>query len=130
MTFNDYALIAARATVPLWANLEIPSDIAENIDAANWKAGCGLSDDTGRREVFRAKRAAFVEEARLAADLQAADDAWQADLVAAFGADAGAMRYTSHGMALASYPARNAARVAWEAVAFAGCSAPEIMGAV
>jgi hypothetical protein len=44
--------------VMIYDNLEIPDDIAESIDAANWVAGSGLSDSSGRREVFRARRAA------------------------------------------------------------------------
>ena len=46
-----------RQGVPLYDNLDIPADVAEDIDAANWSAGIGLKDTTARRELFREKRA-------------------------------------------------------------------------
>lgn len=58
----------------------------------------------------------------LAAKLQAADDAWNAELVAHFGANAGTMRYSHQGQIgpfAELYAARRAARCAWEAVAYA-----------
>lgn len=55
-----WTLVAAQSDLPVCDNLAIPADIAEEIDAYNWRAGCGLSDDSGRREVFRARRAEAV----------------------------------------------------------------------
>jgi hypothetical protein len=46
-----------RPDVPLYNNLDIPADVAEDIDAANWSAGIGLKNTTARRELFREKRA-------------------------------------------------------------------------
>lgn len=56
---EDFLKAAASldAGIPLHQALEIPADIAEDIDAANWTAGCGLTDTTGRRERFRQLRA-------------------------------------------------------------------------
>jgi hypothetical protein len=58
MTFHEAAMIAAFSDRPVHELLEIPADIAENIDAANWKAGTGLTDDSERRVIFRQKRTA------------------------------------------------------------------------
>lgn len=55
---TEYTLLAAsRPGVPLSGQLDIPADIAEDIDAANWVAGSGLKDASGRRELFRSARA-------------------------------------------------------------------------
>ncbi|MBY3055054.1 hypothetical protein HF263_03040 [Rhizobium leguminosarum] len=48
---------AKRPGVPLYENLDIPADVAEDIDAANWIVGSGLKDASGRREIFRQRRA-------------------------------------------------------------------------
>jgi hypothetical protein len=64
----------------------------------------------------------MTTQAELAAALQIADDAWQADLVKHFGEHADTMRYSLQGKVgplSATYNVRKAARVAWEAVAFA-----------
>ncbi len=63
MTFHEAAVIAATSDKPVHELLEIPDEIAENIDAANWKAGSGFSDDSGRREIFRARRTAAKAKA-------------------------------------------------------------------
>ena len=57
-----------------------------------------------------------------AAALQSADDAWQDQLVTAFGSQAGDARYDERGRGeegtplRAAYEAREAARIKWEAV--------------
>jgi hypothetical protein len=58
---DDIAFWTLEATkrpgVPLWNNLDIPADVAEDIDAANWTVGSGIKDASGRREIFRKRRA-------------------------------------------------------------------------
>lgn len=62
-----YTLLAAASDKPVSDMLDIPADIAEDIDAANWTAGIGLKDTAGRRARFRNLRAA--------AEAKAAEDA-------------------------------------------------------
>lgn len=64
----------------------------------------------------------MTDKAKLAEDLQIADDAWQADLVKHFGEHADTMRYSLQGKVgplSSTYNVRKAARMAWETVAFA-----------
>lgn len=80
---------ARKPDVPLYDNLDIPADVAEDIDARNWSFGSGLKNTVARRELFREKRAEAYARmypdhaAELAAEKVAAAAAAAADIVAA-----------------------------------------------
>lgn len=66
---HEWLCLAAQSIQPLYERLDIPAQICEDMDAANWTAGIGIKDNSGRREVFREKRKLYQEQQDRSANL-------------------------------------------------------------